>query len=758
METQIEARIHAGRVCGNGRKRKFNMEALRRANNAMKSVGRASDTDLHFYAYVASVGYEREIKSKKGSKKTFSFTKQTIYIITGSLQDIDLNNPVVTEIVPPKYRLRLDGIWDNGALRSFEEEKARNPEFSIPKTTSCLYLEEGKMYSISGRAASVKAGNVIKLIGVRVSSSRNTTLEALEKYGPDSGWFQYNNFILARPLTFTEQISMFERAGLYTTFVKPYTIGQVRSFQEPIQSFIFSMGPTGSYFEDPGSGYSFQLDIDYENVSFRVPASKEDKAKAAIARGKPEEVDSIKVYQMGLSFSVGGKQGYPSKEQIFLLETMIFPMEKISDESTKLRPGCLYNFGILSKGIWGAIMPSYFHMMDLTVVCNVDWKRTSEFAGQLAAASGNVDAYHEDTGVYADWRLGGEEQGSTGVSAAEASAFLDMEEEEEGTQQEHDGTVENVSSKDDFSGEDDSAEPIKFDFAYNINVKNIIFDAKAFWKKYAIRVTPKMALTLWVWFCGTKGVEAVHKSDSEAIPFENFSKGDANDVFRTTDILCTTCMFVGAKNLLAIDEDGTPKLKNIDSYYIAVPWKGLTEDYAAHIAALSPEQGDELVAKFYNMGKFFKSQKDPDLEDASMLHAKALYDLEGGEPFIEKSSDRYAFVPAVFAAWKDSEGRYTDKYVEETNNIIDKMVGGSVAVITSNDSDTPIQESDCVKDSADCVDAVAKVSSNADRTPDDNEEILDKGETASDDRVSQAKKRKKKRRSKHKPVFDDQEE
>jgi hypothetical protein len=654
------------------RRRNPGVRAISKFQNNMKRVGKVNDTDLCFYAYVAGLGVDEEIPSKDPTK-SWSFHKQELYIIIGSLQNISLKNPLVSELEAPKKRLALKGVWSNKAVASFKTQQETNPSFHPPDTTSEIYLEEGKMYRISGPYLFAKPGDILKFIGVRLECSRVTRSDMIEKYGSeDMGWFQFVKHVRNQPLKISDQLKMLDHAGLYTSSIVPYDPSVRGGYNDAMTSFVLSLGPSGSIFEDEDSGHFFQLDINYETVKYQVPASKEDKDAAAAKVGKSgTDADAPKVLQMGLGLNIAGVQGIADQdEQSFLLDIMIFPWDRINFTGKEVRPGCLFNFGIVSRGIWKTIMPHYFHLMDITLVGAVNWKRTAAYASTLGAAEGGLDHYMDDVAEDNpdNDRFGG---GSTAgeLAAKLAQRFHDDDDEEE----EMDVSGKGAAEEDHGLGKGDMP---SFDFAYNIQCKNILFDAKEFWSTHAIPITPQTAEDLYLSYL--RYTKRIQTDEDYPLSFKPMPQKHANVVYRNTNIICITCGFEKAEALVNLDpETKQPRISGISGYYAAVPWRNLSEDYLEHLANLTPETGDVLVKNLYNWEKIFKGESTPSLSDLGEKnnHAKALFDLEGGVPYFMDKKNAWEFVPALFVGWKDDD---IEDYPETCNRLIDAMTGGSV--------------------------------------------------------------------------------
>jgi hypothetical protein len=688
------ATAKAFRISGK-RRRNAGVKAIGRFRDNLRKVGKVNDTDLSFYAYVAGLGVDEEIPCKDPSK-TFTFHKQELYIVLGSLQNIDLNNPLITEVVAPKKRLALKGVWSNKAVNLFKAQKEANPAFRQPDITSVIYLEEGKMYKISGSHLIAKAGDILKFIGVRLECSRITRSDLIEKYGTqDMGWFQFVKHVRNQPLAISDQLEMLDHAGLYTSSIIPYHVGDRARYNDAMNSFVLSLGPRGSYFEDAESGYFFQLDINYEAVQFQVPASKEDKDAAATKVGKSgSDADAPKVLQMGLGINIAGVQGSTGESeeadevQSFLLDVMIFPWDRVNFTGKEVRPGPLFNFGIVSRGVWKVVMPHYFHMMDFTLIGSTNWKRTATYAGELAAAEGGLDHYTADVDEDNpdNNRFGG------GMSADEHKAkmaALGFEEEED---MEEEGGEGEGGEDDPGLGKDESP---SFDFAYNIQTRNIVFDAKTFWTAHAIPITPGTAQKLY--FNYLRYTKKIQTDEDYPLAFKPMPQKHANEVFRNTNIICATCGFEKAEALVDIDpETKVPKIPGVTGYYAAVPWRNLNEEYLDHIAGLTPEAGDVLLKTLYNWSLILpKDGGFPDLSgkrNKKLRHAKALYDLESSVPYFMDKKDVHAFVPALFVTWKDDPGLESDAYKEESDKLIGLMTGGSVVAAAEEEEGASEEE------------------------------------------------------------------
>jgi hypothetical protein len=670
------------------RRRNPGVRAISKFQNNMKRVGKVHDTDICFFAYVAGLGVDEEIPCKDPSK-TFTFHKQELYIILGSLQNINLKNPLIREIEAPKKRLALRGSWSNKAVASFKTQQETNPSFYPPEIRSEIYLEEGKMYRISGPYFFAKPGDILKFIGVRLECSRVTRSDLIEKYGcEDMGWFQFVKHVRNQPLRVQDQLKMLDHAGLYTSSIVPYDPSIKGRYNDAMTSFVLSLGPRGSVFEDEESGRFFQLDINYETVKYQVPASKEEKDAAAAKVGKSgTDADAPKVLQMGLGLNIAGVQGLDkegtfSHEESFLLDIMIFPWDRVNFTGKEVRPGCLFNFGIVSRGIWKTIMPHYFHLMDITLIGSANWKRTAAYASTLGAVEGGLDHYMDDVAEDNpdNDRFGG--GSSAGELAAKlAQRFQDDDEEDD---DEMDDSGKGLSGKegDPGLGKDggNGAMP-SFDFAYSVQPKNIVFDAKEFWTTHAIPVTPQTAEDLYLNYL--RYTKRIQTDEDYPLSFKPMSQKHANDVFRNTNIICVTCGFERAEALINLDaETKQPKISGITGYYAAVPWRNLSEDYLEHIANLTQETGDALVKNLYNWEKIFKGESIPPLSaksgksgKAGISHAKALFDLEGGVPYFMDKKNAWEFVPALFVTWKDDD---IEDYPETCNRLITSMTGAGV--------------------------------------------------------------------------------
>ena len=318
----------------------------------------------------------------------------------------------------------------------------------------------------------------------------------------------------------------------------------------------------------------------------------------------------------------------------------------------------------------------------------------------MSASEGGVETYTADIGDTGDnWRLGGAKQGVSAEDKKKKSVKYGFDDDESDAISEKgkDAVMEVGDAPGESTADLESElDTPKFDFAYNVQTKNIVFNAKDFWKSHAVHVSPETADALYNWYLRFE--EQVHKGEHRNLPFTKMSEAHANEIFRRTDIISASCLFLGSERLVDLDEaTGQSSIGGIEGYYVAVPWRNLDESYLPHLKAMTMEEGNALVEHLYNWPVFVRKRNIPSLDDPSMLHANALYHLDGGAPFFTDKVYAYQHAPAIFVAWKEDSSINTDAYRTERDRLTAHMIGGSVLVAAETpdpvrDPPAPIQD------------------------------------------------------------------